>query len=199
MHILPGTTPKTISLLSIGQRAVGKTVFLAGSYAELHSNSQTNYAQQLWFDCQDMQVQENIESVLNYGARTSIYPPSTIKITNFNFSLKRQSLWGVETLCHFPWWDIPGESCNIRNPDSKKIVYASPGCCVFINAYALVYNSAYLQILEDIIEQVMAIASLVYLSKLKYTFALLLNKCDLLQPCLLNRQQIEKGLQPLAY
>jgi len=42
--------PKTFNLLSIGQRGVGDS--LAGSYAELHSNSQDN-PQQLWFDRQD--------------------------------------------------------------------------------------------------------------------------------------------------
>jgi len=198
MNLLPRTIPKTFSLLSIGQRGVGKTVFLAGSYAELHPDSQIDRGQQLWFDCQDTQVQENIEKTLSYVAQTGQYPPLTIKITNFNFSLKRHSRWGVQTLCHFRWWDIPGEICNIRNPDFKSIVYASQGCCVFIDAYALVHNNAYLQALEDIIEQAMAIASLVHLSKLKYAFAIILTKCDLLQPGQLSRQQIEKGLQPLT-
>lgn len=197
MNTLLGTTPKTLSLLSIGQRGVGKTVFLAGSYTELHADSQSDNSQQLWFDCQDSDVEANIENVLSYIAKTNLYPPATIKITDFNFSLKRRSLWGTKTLCHFRWWDIPGESCNVRNPDFKKIVYASQGCCMFIDAYALVHNSGYLQMLENITEQVMAIASLVYLSKLKYAFALILTKCDLLQFNPLNQQQIEKGLQPL--
>jgi tetratricopeptide (TPR) repeat protein len=198
MNTLLGTTTKIFSLLSIGQRGVGKTVFLAGSYAELHTDSQSENSQELWFDCQDSDVQANVENVLSYIARTNLYPPPTIKITNFNFSLKRRTLLDTKTLCHFRWWDIPGESCNIRNPDFQKMVLASHGCCVFIDAYALVHNSAYLQTLEDIIEQVMAIANLVHLNKLKYAFALILTKCDLLQLDPLNRQQIEKGLQPLV-
>jgi len=54
---------------------VGKTVFLAGSYAELHSPTQTDGAQRLWFDCQDSQAQENIEDILNYIGETGEYPP----------------------------------------------------------------------------------------------------------------------------
>jgi tetratricopeptide (TPR) repeat protein len=194
MNLLSG---KTFSLLSIGKRGVGKTVFLAGSYDELHSRSQTDRNHQMWFDCQDTQAQENIEKILSYVGKTGQYPPFTIKITNFNFSLKRYSRRGVQTLSHFRWWDIPGESCNISNPDFHKIVFASQGCCVFIDAYALMHNNAYLQTLEDIIEQVMVIANIVYLNKLKYAFALILTKCDLLQTSPLNQQQLEKLLQPL--
>ena len=49
---------KKFNLLSIGHRGVGKTVFIAGSYAELHSDIQIGQPQQLWFDCQDTQEQE---------------------------------------------------------------------------------------------------------------------------------------------
>jgi Cdc6-like AAA superfamily ATPase len=37
------TTTPAFNLLSIGQRGVGKTVFLAGSYTELHADSRTKY------------------------------------------------------------------------------------------------------------------------------------------------------------
>ncbi len=197
MNTLLGTTPKTFSLLSIGQRGVGKTVFLAGSYAELHADSQSDNTQQLWFDCQDSDVQANIENVLSYITQTKLYPPPTLKITNFNFSLKRRSLWGTKTLCHFRWWDIPGESCNIRNPDFQKMVLASHGCCVFINANALVQDKAYPQALEDTAKQVVAIASLVCQHGLRYAFALILTKCDLLEPGPVSLLQIEENLQPL--
>jgi tetratricopeptide (TPR) repeat protein len=197
MNLLPGITKKTFNLLSIGQRGVGKTVFLAGSYAELHPNSQVDHSQKLWFDCQDKQVQENIENILNYIARTGQYPPPTMKITDFNFSLKHLNLWGVQTLCHFHWWDIPGEICNIRNPDFQEMVSTSHACCVFIDAYALAHKPAYLQT-QDIIQQVMTIASLVSLNRLEYAFALVLTKCDLLKSDLLSRSHLEESLQPLT-
>ncbi len=197
MNLLSGTTPKTFSLLSIGQRGVGKTVFLAGSYAELHSHNQPDHVRQLWFDCQDGQDQEKIEQLLSYIARTGQYPPATLKITNFKFSMKFHSRWSTKTLCHFSWWDIPGESCNIDNPDFRNMVINSSGCCVFIDAYALVHQPAYKQALENIIQQVIPIASLVYLNSFSYAFALILTKCDLLGPDPLSRQQLEQGLQPL--
>lgn len=192
-----GTAAKTFNLLNIGQRGVGKTVFLAGSYVELHNDNQSKRPRQLWFECQDNQMQENIEKILRYVVQNNNYPPPTIKVTNFNFSLKRHSLRGIQTLCHFCWWDVPGEICNIYNRDFRTMVSTSHGCCVFIDAYALVHNQTYLQALEDIIEQVMAIASLVSLNGLKYAFALILTKCDLLEPGLIN-QQLEEGLQPLT-
>jgi tetratricopeptide (TPR) repeat protein len=198
MKLLSKTPTKTFNLLSIGQRGVGKTVFLAGSYIELHADSQTKRPQQLWFDCQDSQVQENVERILSYVVQTGQYPPPTMKVTNFNFSLKRHRLWGVETLCHFRWWDIPGEICNMHNRDFRMMVSTSHACCVFIDAYALVHKNTYLQTLEDIIEQVMAIASLVSLNGLKYAFALLLTKSDLLEPGSVSHQQLEKRLQLLT-
>ena len=198
MKLLSKTATKTFNLLSIGQRGVGKTVFLAGSYLELHADSQTKRPGQLWFDSQDSQVQENIQRILSYVVQNSQYPPPTMKVTNFNFSLKRHSLGGVQTLCDFCWSDVPGEICNMHNRDFRMIVSTSHGCCIFIDAYALVHNSTYIQKLDDIIEQVMAIASLVSLNGLKYAFALLLTKCDLLEPGLVSQQQLEKSLEPLT-
>ena len=192
-----GTTPKTFSLLSIGQRGVGKTVFLAGSYTELHADSQPDDSQQLWFDCQDDLAQENLEKLLSYIALTGQYPPGTIKSTDFKFSLKRRSRWGSETVCHFRWWDIPGESCNVHDLGFNEIVATSHGCCVFVDAHALVHRQAYLQALKQIITQVAAIASLVSLNHLKYAFAVILTKCDKLEPTPLVTQRLQQGLQPL--
>lgn len=196
MSKLSASVTNTFNLLSIGQRGVGKTVFLAGSYAELHP-AQSNKSQKLWFDCRDSQEEEKIERILKYVAQTGQYPPATMRITDFNFSLKRQNLWGTKTLCHFRWWDVPGESCNIHDAEFQKIVLSSHGCCVFINADALVNDRAYLKTLEQMIQQVSAIASLVSQHGLKYAFALIFTKCDLLKPDPINLLQIEEHLQPL--
>ena len=198
MNLSSGNATKTFNLLSIGQRAVGKTVFLVGSYAELHADSLTENAQQLWFDCQYSYVQENIDKIFNYIVQTGKYPPPTTKVTNFNFSVKRHSLMGVHTLCHFRWGDIPGEICKKPNQYFQMMVSNAHGCCVFIDANELVHNDAYLQTLEDIIEQVMAIVSVASRKGLKYPFALVLTKCDLLETGPLSHQQIEKNLQPLT-
>lgn len=188
---------ETFNLLSIGQRAVGKTVFLAGSYAELHSDNRSDPSQPLWFDGQDKQDQENLETILNYVSRVGQYPPPTMRITDFNLSLKRRNLGRTETLCHFRWWDIPGESCNLQNPDFQKLVLTSHGCCVFINADALVHDKTYLQPLEEVVKQVVAIASLVNQHRLWYAFALIFTRCDLIEPGPIGLLQIEENLQPL--
>lgn len=198
MNSLPATTPKKFSLLSIGQRGVGKTVFLAGSYTELHPDSRSSDSQQLWFDCQDTEVQGNLEKIQNHVARTGLYPPPTIKITNFNFSLKRQIPAGVETVCDFRWWDIPGESCNIHNPDFQEMIFTSNGCCVFINAYGLIHDQDYPRVVEDIYNQVAAIASIVAKYNLQYRFALILTKCDLIELNPDTILQIDQNLQPLT-
>lgn len=200
MTLLTATSSKTFNLLSIGHRGVGKTVFLAGSYAELQANNQIDDLQtgEFWFDCQDTQMQENMNQLLGYIAQTGKYPPATMKISNFNFSLKRQNLSSEKTLCHFRWWDIPGEICNLgNNRDFQRMVLTSHGCCVFIDASALVHDPNYLKPLENIIRQVMGIASLVSQRGLKYPLALILTKSDLIQLGPISQLQIEQSLQPL--
>ncbi|MGF1479475.1 MAG: tetratricopeptide repeat protein [Cyanophyceae cyanobacterium] len=194
MNLTSGTAIKTFSLLSIGHRGVGKTVFLAGSYAELYAN-QTERS--LWFDCLDNEAQDNLEALFRYIARSGQYPPVTIKVTDFNFRLKQRNSQGIQTLCHFRWWDIPGEICSVHNADFTRIVSTSNGCCVFIDAHALVHQPEYQQSLTEIFRAVVAIADLVNLNGLKYAFAIILTKCDLLEFDPLTQQQLEVGLQPL--
>jgi len=189
-------TANTFTLLCIGQRGVGKTVFLAGSYLELYPDNQKDDLEKPWCDCQDNQVQANIEKITSYIAQTGEYPPLTTKFTNFSFSLQHHSAWGTQT-SHLGWWDIPGESCNIEDLQFQSIMASSDACCVLIDAYALMHDSAYPEKLEDIITLVTATASLVSLNDLKYAFALVLTKCDLLKPGLPEQRQIEERLQPL--
>jgi len=198
MDLLPGTNSKKIySLLSIGQRGVGKTVFLAGSYAELHPNNQNNNPQQLWFDCQDSDTQKTLENVLSYVARSGEYPPATMKLTNFELSLKQNSQGKTETLCHLRWWDTPGESCKLYNPAFQLMVLQSDGCCVFIDAHALVSNPN-TDGLEDILQPVKSIAELVYQNGLRHPFALILTKYDLLASEPQIVQLLDERLQPLT-
>ncbi len=213
-------SPKTFNLLSIGQRGVGKTVFLAGSYAELHGDSSESPlktaleagsadffkfaidAQQLsdrpasfWFECQDEDVEANLEKILHHIKQTGLYPPATIKITNFNFRLKQRTARTIETVCNFRWWDIPGEWCSLRNVEFQEIVITSHACCVFINAYALSHDPRYAPILQDIFNQVVAIASLVQQHRIKYAIALILTQCDRLDAE--DTKQLKEKLQPL--
>ncbi|MBC8122339.1 MAG: hypothetical protein H7Y22_10925 [Gemmatimonadaceae bacterium] len=194
--------PKTFNLLTIGQRGVGKTVFMAGSYAELQARTRTNH-EQLWFDCQNDQSQQNLEKILNYVGRTGHYPPPTTKISDFSFSLIRRYFWGTRKLCNFRWRDVPGELCESSNREFREMVLSSHGCCVFVDAQAVVHDPAYLQGLQDIIQQISIIASLVHLNRLKYVFAIVLTKCDLVLEAAVGdtgslSPRLKQGIKPLT-
>lgn len=198
MKRLAGAVPKTFNLLSIGQRGVGKTVFLAGSYTELHPEDEWEDGPSLWFDCRDRQSQENIDRILAYVTQTGQYPPPTMKITHFNFSLKRHNWRGEQTLCQFHWWDVPGETCNLESLDFQSLVYQSHGCCVFIDGSRLAQEPDYGQELLSLFNQVVAIAALVQSNGLKYILALILTQCDRLPPEAAANPQITAGLLPLT-
>lgn len=218
MQTLFEPPPKAFNLLSIGQRGVGKTVYLAGSYSQLQnapldlalqstskgvksyqavlSQNLSIKPSQLWFECQDEKLQAKLESILNYVKKTGSYPPPTIKITNFDFRLKHPVKSTIKTLCNFQWWDIPGEACDLRNEEFQEIILSSHGCCVFISAEALVQEQDYVESLKDIFNQVLAIAVIMREHKLNYPFAFILTKCDLLEPESIVQAQIERCLQP---
>ncbi|MER3433727.1 MAG: hypothetical protein C4288_09890 [Leptolyngbya sp. ERB_1_1] len=220
MRRLSQPSVKTFNLLSIGQRGVGKTVFLAGSYAQLQANSlqtnslQTNSSQSIvknsftvgnqssdsspssfWFECQDEDMQANLTKILNYVEQTGLYPPATIKVTDFNFRLQQRTTQQIETVCQFRWWDIPGEYSNLRHDEFQTFVLASHACCVFVNARSLIHDPDYALSLQDSFNQVVAISSLVQQYGLKYASALILTQCDLLEPE--EIAQLETKLQPL--
>jgi hypothetical protein len=182
----------TFNLLSLGERGVGKTVFLAGSYAEFSSQISQDISWLL--ECQDSRDRENLESILNYITKTGEYPPPTMKIAAFDFSLKHRDRKGTRTVCHFRWWDIPGEYCDFQQPEFQEMVLNSHSCCIFIDAYRLLGDSNYLNGIESLINQVMAIANLVDFDTFPYSFALILTKCDRLEPGLISRLQIEEKL-----
>ncbi|MGF1478272.1 MAG: hypothetical protein ACFB4I_02100 [Cyanophyceae cyanobacterium] len=189
--------PKTYSLLSIGQRGVGKTVFLAGSYAEFLANRQQYRSQQLWLDCQERQAQEAMNNLLRYIVQTGRYPPLTASITNFNFSLKQHRGEGEQTLCRFRWWDMPGELCSFDSSEFRQLVFSSHGCCVFIDAEALVYEPDYQLQLDRLMEQVIPIIMLIHFNRLNYPVALLLTKCDSLANTA-ARQQLQEKIEMIT-
>ncbi len=190
-------TPPTFNLLSIGHRGVGKTVFLAGSYAELQSGRQVE-SKDIWFEGANDQAQQTIEKLLGYMAQTGQYPPATMKVTDFTFSAKAQEGRKEKTLCEFRWADIPGEICRLDNPDFESMLLKSHGCCVFIDAGALVKSPEYLTQLEETVKQVEVISALAAQSGLQYIFALILTKCDLLDAGPAKLIKIEQKLRSLT-
>lgn len=190
MKIISPQNPPVFNLLSIGQRGVGKTVFLAGSYAQQLNQSNSS----LWLECLDHRDRENLEGILGYVAQKGQYPPATLKITDFNFSLKQKTWQGVKNLCYFHWWDLPGEVCDFSHPDFQKLVLSSHGCCIFINGADLIQDPNYAKELESIVKQVISIASLVGHSGEEYPFALIFTQCDRLVANPIGQLQIEEYL-----
>ena len=155
---------RVFNLLSLGQRGVGKTVFLAGSYSELSASREANSLGS-WIECESQQDREALDRIINYVSRTGEYPPATMKISSFNFLLNHSDRRGEREICKFRWWDIPGEYCNFQQPEFQKMVLDSHSCCLFINAYQLLNNSNYIHTLEDLINQLIAIVNLVDLDR----------------------------------
>lgn len=175
------STP-TFNLLSIGHRGVGKSVFLAGSYAELQSERKADRApaNNIWFEGADRQAHHTLEELLAYMARTGKYPSPTMRVTDFKFRVWARGFRQDKTLCEFCWADIPGEICHLGNTDFEAMLLKSHGCCVFIDAAALVQDPNYITQLEETFQQVEVVSSLASQSGLQYFFALILTKCDLL-------------------
>ncbi len=192
------TKTKTFRLLSLGHRGVGKTVFLASNCAEALRPSPDKSSKQIWFECQDSELKENIAKLVDYTVRTGQYPPPTFKISDFCFSLKRKTLRGDETLCNFSWFDVPGELCDISNIEFQTTLLSSHGCCVFVDSYALLHEENYLQTLEPMMSQLEAIISLVNQHNLKYPFSLICTKCDLLEQTPIQFIQLEEKLRPIT-
>jgi GTPase SAR1 family protein len=190
---------KIYSLLSIGQRGVGKTVFLIGSCIELYTNQYEDNGQQLWFDCEDPEVQQMLENILRQVAQTGQYPPATMKITNFDFSLKQRNIWGTKTLCQFRWWDPPGESCQIYNPAFLMMILNSDGYCAFLDAKAIVDRAANPNpnVQVETFEPIKSIADILHSNKLYHPLAIVLTKCDLVRERSSDWQTLERSLQPL--
>lgn len=197
MNLFSKTDSRIYSLLSIGQRGAGKTVFLAGTYSELKRKHRKGNDQSWCLNCEDSDTQEDIENVLKHINRTGEYPPATLKISNFDFSLKHRNFWGMQTLCHFRWWDTPGESCQVYNPAFLMMVLNSDGVCLFIDATKLAQESQDSEKIEEILKPIRSIAEVIYRNELKHPLALILTKCDLLEENFQNSRQIEKNLQPL--
>ena len=189
--------PKIYSLMSIGPRGVGKTVFLIGSYLELHTEPRSKRKTPLWFDCEDHEAEENISKIISYVARTGHYPPGTMRLTNFDFSLKQRNWWKNDKLCNFRLWDVPGESCHLSNPAFISMVLNSHGCCVFIDAHALILGDNPENVLKEIFDPIKSIAELASKNNLAHPFALILTKCDLLVSQPNYWQDLEKCIQPI--
>lgn len=178
-----GNIEKTFSLLSLGHRGVGKTVFLAASYMELKKGGSKARALKGWFgfDFDDERSRRNIGTLLAAIERTGIYPPPTATVSDFTLRLSlKLSPISPGMLCRFRWQDVPGELCAQKNHQFRSMVMAAHGCCLFIDAPALVEGADNHGVYTDIVDQAMSIAVLAANNRLVMPFAVVLTKCDAL-------------------
>ncbi|MBC7881133.1 MAG: hypothetical protein H7Y37_07340 [Anaerolineae bacterium] len=178
-----GNIEKTLSLLSLGPRGVGKTVFLAASFRELEEISSQAKALKGWlgFNFDDERSRGNISSLIASIERTGAYPPPTPAVSDFALRLHLGSPpLELGTLCRFRWQDVPGELCAEWNPQFRSMVMAAHGCCLFVEAPALA-DTQKLEAYSNIVDQAMAIAMLAANNRLVMPFVVVLTKCDLLE------------------
>jgi tetratricopeptide (TPR) repeat protein len=188
----------TFTLISLGSRGVGKTVFLASNCAEiLRSSEEKKDTEKLWFECEDPEFQEKIEKLVGYVVRTGQYPPPTFKIEDFVFSLKQKSIGSNKTLCQFRWIDLPGEWCDNQSPEFQSVLLQSHGCCVFVDVHALLHDEPYLESVDAMMNQVEAISSVVNHNNLRYPLALICTKCDLIDLSAMGLLKLETKLIPI--
>lgn len=197
MSLLPSRKLPTFNFLTLGKRGVGKTVFFAGCYAELNNGFLSQKKEQLsWFEGQHSQDKKNLHSILDYVAKTGQYPPATLKITEFNLDLKQRNRQKTTTLCHFRWYDIPGESCDLNDPVFQQLILKSHSCYVFLNSAHLVNQSTYVENLDSLLKQVISIANLQKKRNHDYRFALIFTQLDRLPNKETARLQVEEKIRP---
>ena len=162
--------PPTFNILSLGERGEGKTVFLVGSYAEFKQNIETlkttdnkdsEDAPMSWFECQQTTERALLNSILQYVQNQGVYPPPTLKISDFHFAFKQQQANQRSTLCFIRWWDMPGEYCDFDNPYYQEIGASSHGCCIFINANRLIHDAGYGATFSELKRQLTLLISLI--------------------------------------
>ena len=194
--------PPTFNILSLGERGSGKTVFLVGSYAEFQKTREnsslkpeTSDYQNLWFECQHHHEKSLLHSILQYVLKKGIYPPATLKITDFHFAFKQKKSDRSNILCFIRWWDMPGEFCDFDNLYYQEMGANSQGCCVFINANRLINDPTYTENLTKITKQLMILVSLV--KDIEYPFSLIFTQCDLLPSGEIGQERIMDQCQNL--
>jgi Double-GTPase 2 len=190
---------KIYTVLSIGQRGAGKTVFLAGCYQAFKNKH--NHPNQYYISWQGepQESAEDIEKVLSYVAKTGQYPPATLKISNFDFNLKKNSGDQPEKIAAIRWWDVPGESCQIYNLAFINMAMHADACLLFLDASSLLdeepKNNQYLNIFKALVE-------IIQHNKQQFNLGIIITKCDLVishkklwQSLHSKVQELEKNLQ----
>jgi len=162
----------TFSFQLIGQRGVGKTVFLAAMGAHIEQFDE------IGLKSADPQTERQLAQVLQFIRTRGIYPPATDRTIPFNFDLYR----GRRRICRFRWEDLPGETCQLWDEGFNRSTKRSSGGLLFVDGHALLNDPGYRRNLDELTELLLPIVNLVKLNGLHYPLALVLTKCDLIAP-----------------
>lgn len=186
--------PNTFTFQLIGQRGVGKTVFLASMCARM------NELDRIGLRSADAQTEAHMQQILKFIRTQGSYPPATDRNVPFSFDLYRKGMFlNRKPLCQFRWEDIPGESCKAWDGNFNRSLTHSSGGLVFVDASALLTDPGYGKSIDALIEMLIPVVNLVALNQLDYPIALVLTKCDLLgsmNPSTLNL--LGERLSPLT-
>lgn len=173
------------SFLSIGNRGVGKTVFLSSIYTQNFKPSNSG----MWLEFEDEEIKNNLNNIVNYMQKNGQYPSATLKIGNFDFVVKQRNQKEIKDLCLVRWWDIPGETCNLRHPGFLNLLVNSDGCCYFLDGYELIKNLIVKdnQAVKQLLKPLLSLLKIFVWNGLNLPFAIVITKIDLL-----NDDQIRK-------
>jgi len=168
-------TDDTFTFQLIGQRGVGKTVFLATM------SSQYDDLTEYGLCSADVQTENQVQQILTFMRNNGSYPPATNRSIPFTFDLyPKGSSSSRKPLCTFRWEDIPGEICQLWDEGFNHSTANSSGCLIFVDANALMTNPDYTENLDQLTDLVLPLVNIVALNGITYPVAIVLTKCDML-------------------
>lgn len=188
-------TVPAYTVLSVGQRGAGKTVFLAASYLEYRQHRQER--RWLWLECASPKARQTIDDLLLYVARAGEYPPATLKATAFEFLLQQRQPRGTRTVAQIRWWDAPGEICRPQRREFLDLLRQAQGCCLFLEAPLLVRLADNPRSLAKLLEPLENVGEGLGAENLALPVALILTQCDRLPPQAFVWQRLQRAVSPL--
>jgi hypothetical protein len=183
----------TFTFQLIGQRGVGKTVFLATM------SSQYDALTEYGLCSADVQTENQIQQILTFMRNNGSYPPATNRSIPFTFDLySKGSSANRKPLCTFRWEDIPGEICQLWDEGFNRSTADSSGCLIFVDANALMTKPDYTENLDQLNDLLLPLVNIVALNGIAYPVAIVLTKCDMVGTLTTQLTEIlQERLQPI--
>jgi hypothetical protein len=184
----------TFTFQLIGQRGVGKTVFLATM------SSQYDDLTEYGLCSADVQTENQVQQILTFMRNKGSYPPATNRSIPFTFDLyPKGSSINRKPLCTFRWEDIPGEICQLWDEGFNHSTANSSGCLLFVDANALMTKPDYTENLNELNDLLLPLINIAALNGIAYPVAIVLTKCDMVGTLTAQLMEIlQERLQPIT-